>query len=450
MTSYCLFPKESKAFIVRNYGQEEQISSNQLYTLDNGLRVYLLSNYESSLSTLVLAIRAGVAEETPETNGYFHLLEHCLLFRQNNLVKDNFLMKTINEHGMYYNAQTEQDLMFFEICLPGKFLDQALGLLKEVVFNFDLTEEAMGKEKNVILRELEEIERDPQKLGLAKVYELVFPESGYGLPPFGNKEVIREASLKSLREVYSKYFCPENSALVIIGNFDPGKVKEAVSQHFSGLRAGSYQVNKSPIEPRLLSSSHQVELTMNVADAYLMAGLVGPNYNQVEQYGINLLVEILGRGLNPLLYAAFAGYPELVYSARINYLSHARCGLIFLSAVARESRIPTARRLLQNFFIKLSEMNYSPKDYLPDQQIMVIDFLNGGKNRITWSSEKYLENPINLGMGLAKYLLLADENKSRNYLTATDSLTSSDLRKIAYRFFNKGKPVWVIIKPEKK
>jgi len=414
------------------------------------LRVYLLSSYESSLSTVVLAVRAGAAKETSETNGYFHLLEHCLLFRQNNLVKDNFLMKTVNEHGMYYNAQTEQDLMFFEICLPGQFLDRALGLLKDVVFNFDITEEALQKEKNVILRELEEIERDPQKVGLAKVYELVFPESGYGLPPFGNKDVIREASLKNLREIYSEYFSPENSALVIVGNFDPGKVRQTISQYFSMPRAESSKVNKIQSDARPLSSSRQIELTMNVSDAYLMAGLAGPSYNQTEQYGIDVLVEILGRGLNPLLYAAFAGYPDLVYSARINCLTHAGCGLIIVSAVTRESRMQTARRLLQNFFLKLSEINYSPQDFLPGQQMRAIDFLSGGKNRITWLFGKYSENPINLAIGLAKHLLLADENKNKNYLTTIASLTSSDLRKISYHFFNKRKPVWVVIKPEKK
>jgi predicted Zn-dependent peptidase len=95
-------------------------------------------------------------------------------------------------------------------------------------------------------------------------------------------------------------------------------------------------------------------------------------------------------------------------------------------------------------------LNYSLEDYLPGQQLMSIDFLLGGKNRIAWLSEKLLENPISLAMALAKHLLLVNENQTKNYLASIRSLTSSDLRKIAYRFFNKGKPVWVVIKPEKR
>jgi len=446
-----IFPLRSKAFITsKNFKQEERLSSDQLFSLENGLQVYLLPNFQSSLSTLVLAVRAGVVEETPETNGYLHLLEHCLLFRQTNLIKDNLLLKTLHEYGMYYNAHTEQDLMFFEICLPGEFLELALGLLKEVVFNFEITEEDLEKEKNIVLRELAEIERDPQKVGLAKVYELVFPESGYRLPAFGNKKVIKEASFKNLREIYSRFFYPDNSALVIIGDFDPTIVRETVYQHLSGLKAGNSPRVKTSFKSRLLSSSQQVELTMNVSDAYLLAGLVGPGYDQPEQFGMDVLVEILGHGLNPLVYAAFAGYPELVSSVSLYYLSYARGGLILLTANTDEDKIATTRRLLQNFFLKLSELNYSPEDYLPGQQLMSIDFLLGGKNRIAWLSEKLLENPISLAMALAKHLLLVNENQTKNYLASIRSLTSSDLRKIAYRFFNKGKPVWVVIKPEKR
>lgn len=439
-------------FITRSnqYPEEKESLPEIRFSLDNGLKVYLLPDYQSPLSTAVLAVRAGVVEETPETNGYLHLLEHCLLFRQNHLTRDDCLLRMIKEYGIYYNAHTEQDLMFFEVCLPKEFLDKALGLLKEVVFNFNITEEGLEKEKKIVLQELAEIERNPQKVGLAKVYELVFPESSYGLPVYGQDKVVRDSTLNKLREFHSKLFFPEKSALVIVGNFDPVMVKEKVQQHFSDLKAGNVSNSKPQSETRLLSASYQVELAMNISETYLMAGLVGPGYNQPDQIGLDLLVSILGRGLNPLLYAAFAGYPDLVSSATIHYSSHARAGLIFLSATTREDKIATVRRLLQNFFFRLSEVNYSPEDYLPGQQLSAIDFLLGGKNQIRWLSEKSLEDPINLAMALAKHLLLADESQIKNYLASINLLKSSDLRKIARKYFNQGKPVWVVIKPEKR
>lgn len=432
-----------------NYPQKEDRFLETIFSLDNGLKVYFLPDYNTTLSAVVLAVKAGVAEETPETNGYLHLLEHCLLFRQNHLTRDNYLLQLIKENGLYYNAHTEQDLMFFEICLPVKNLEIALNLLRKVVFDFDLTEEGLEKEKKIVLQELKEIERNPQKIGLAKIYEMALSESGYGLPVFGQEQVIRDATLTRLRDFHARLFSPQNSALVIVGSFDSSRLREEVEKYFSDLKPGNILTTRTASPTKLLTSSSQVELTMKIAECYLLAGLVGPGYNHPDQIGLDLLVAILGRGLNPLLFSAFAGYPDLVSSASVHYLCHERAGLIFFSFNTKEDKVTTVRRLVQNFFLRLSEINYSPEDYLPGE-IFTIDFLQAGKNQVRWLSEKALEQPLDLAMAMAKHLLLADKLQAGNYLDSIVSYKSSDLRKIARQYFSKGKPVWVVIKPEKK
>ncbi|MGB9893765.1 MAG: M16 family metallopeptidase, partial [Candidatus Saccharicenans sp.] len=177
---------------------ETKPSDNQ-FQLENGLRVYLLPSPRASLSAAVLAVKAGTSQETQETNGYLHLLEHCLIFRQHGLTGGDQPFKEIRDYGLYYNAHTEPDLMFFEICLSSEHLIQGLSLLKQIVFNFDLKEPDLESEKAIILKELADLFRVPQKVGLSKLYQLVFPETGYALPSFGNPEIIKKANLDSLR-----------------------------------------------------------------------------------------------------------------------------------------------------------------------------------------------------------------------------------------------------------
>jgi len=168
------------------------------FSLDNGLKVYLLPYSGSSLVTIVLAIKVGTADENSRTSGLIHLLEHCLLFRQSHLTAEGRLFRIINQHGLYYNARTEQDLMFFEVSLSRDQIETGLGLLKEVIFSFNLTEEALEQEKAVLLRELAENCRQPEKVGLARVYQLAFPETGYALPVYGKKKLSAgQASLVS-------------------------------------------------------------------------------------------------------------------------------------------------------------------------------------------------------------------------------------------------------------
>jgi predicted Zn-dependent peptidase len=426
---------------------QNQLSEIQ-FRLDNGLEVYLLPFPRTELVAVVLAVRAGVVDEKPENNGHFHLLEHCLLFRQKHLLENDYLTKILKEYGFYYNAHTEQDLMFFELCLPGDFLESGLELLREVVFKFQVSPEELEKEKKILLTELEDIARDPLKTGLARVYELVFPDSGYGLPVHGQQAAIRQASLEALHQLHNRYFRPNNAALVVCGPLEPSEVKKKIEKKLGFLTSDGQPNLRSVEPPKPLNSSPQVELAMKVSDTYLMVGLTGPDYNNPDRIAMDLLTEILGRGLNPLLYGAFSGLPDLISSASLHYFSHQGTGLIFINIISRAERLQTLRRQLQNFFLKISDYNFSREDFPPQQQYYAFDFLLGGKKRFLWLAEKSLENPLTLAMSLAKHLLLRSESGSRNYLKTVESLSSSDLRKVARKYFSRSQPVWVVIKPE--
>ncbi len=419
------------------------------FSLDNGLSVYLLPYSGSPLASVVLAVKVGTADETPETSGLLHLLEHCLLFRQSHLTADGRLFRIISQHGLYYNARTEQDLMLFEIGLSGERLDTVLGLLREAVFSFNLTEEALELEKTVLLKELADNYRRPEKVGLATVYELAFPETGYALPVYGRKEVISRADPADLKDLHQKFFRPDNSALVVVGDFEAEKLKETIKSIFSDLKGGQGLYGRPALSVKYPTSGPTVELRMKVSDTYIMAGLPAPEYSSPDRLPMDMLSELAGQGLSPLIYQAFSGQPDLISSARFHYLNHEQAGLIFISVTSGEDRVPTVKRLIQNFLPRLAEINYSLQDYPPDQQFLVFDFLRGGKNRFQWLSEKMTESPPLLAMSLARHLLLRDDRPQKNYLESIGGLSSSDLRKIARKYLTRARPVWVVIKPEK-
>lgn len=52
------------------------------FTLDNGLKVFLYERHNQPLVNIVAAVNAGSKDETDETSGLVHLLEHYILFRE--------------------------------------------------------------------------------------------------------------------------------------------------------------------------------------------------------------------------------------------------------------------------------------------------------------------------------------------------------------------------------
>lgn len=418
------------------------------FSLENGLKAYLLPYSRPRLTAIVLAIRVGVSDETPETNGLLHLLEHCLLFRQSHLEAEDNLYRLIKKYGMYYNAHTEYDLMFFEICLPPEHLTAGLDLLKKVVYEFNLTEQALDKEKEVLLKELADIRRQPEKVGLSKIYNLAFQNSGYALPVYGDEQVIRRLNLSDLKNWHQKYFTPNNSALVVVGNCDLNELEDSIRNIFSELKPGQPIVRPTVLEFQPLNSSQQIEIKMDVSETYLIAGLIGPNYNHPDRIALDALSEILSGGVYPLLYLAFSSRPNLISSARLHYLTHAQSGLMVITITTSEKNARTTKRLLQNFFSLLPEINYSGNEYLSRTEIGVFDFLLGCQNRFQRFSQKMMEDPLLVAMALGKHLLLGDDSQKINYLEAISSLSPTELRKVARKYFVGGEPVWLVIKPE--
>ena len=435
--------------------EETQTQSPEInFRLENGLQVYFLPTSRYVLGSVVLGLKAGSNFEAEESNGLAHLLEHCLLFRQNYPSGESRWQK-FNQLGLYLNAHTELETMLFETCFPPELLEPALNLLGQVVFDFQLSEKDLEKEKQVVLKELRGIARDPQKTGLAAIYSLAFPSTSYGRPVFGQEAVIKSLPLSSLHNYHHRLFQADNASLVIIGPFEAENIKKMVSSIFSSLPRNSANEIKGiytqPTEKiSLLKESRQAELTMDITETYLMAGLLAPAYNDPEQPLMDVLVEILGYGINPLLYSAFSGRPDLVTSLKINYLLQAKAGLLVITVVTTKEKVFLVKRLLQDLFNHLSEFNYSSEDYPPGQQTGIIDFLTGAQNRIRLLAEASQENPLNLAMSLSRHLLLASDLNRIDYLQTVEKIRSSDLRKLAHRYFGQGKPVWVIINPEGK
>ena len=63
----------------------------------------------------------------------------------------------------------------------------------------------------------------------------------------------------------------------------------------------------------------EIREEMDVKEAYLAIGLIGPDYNNPDQYAVDLLTEILGRGVNPMLNSALRARRDLVQTVSMSY-----------------------------------------------------------------------------------------------------------------------------------
>ncbi len=433
---------------VRVAGEQTETTRYSNFTLENGMKVFLYERHSIPLLNIAFAFDVGTKNETDETNGLVHILEHYILFRGTEMRTGEEIGKDIRSHGAYFNAHTGRDLATFELSLPSEFSDFALENQMEILFQLRLTQEELDKEKQIILEEMSRIKDDPIQYGTSLVYQNLFQNHPYQRPIYGKKEIIEAATVEQIQQFHKKYFMPANCALAIVGDFDTEQMEQKIKAMFGKLENNGFTLQEFE-KVRPLDKNIEIEEEMDVNTGYLIIGTLGPDYNDEDQYDVDVLVEILGRGVIPLLNQPLRGQRELVNTISMGFGAYKYGGIIYLYLTLDPKKITAAKRETIKFLRNSRSLNYSKSDYQGEAQFFALDYLESAKNQIEFRFHQYQERGLNLALSIATHALKSDGTNRGPYITNIENTTSTDMRKAAGEFLSKGAYVILSIVPKK-
>jgi processing peptidase subunit beta len=80
----------------------------------------------------------------------------------------------IENMGAHLNAFTSREMTIFHMQVNKSKIPQSVDILGDILQNSKYTEEAINEERGTILRELEEVNKDPMEVLLEQVYFNVY------------------------------------------------------------------------------------------------------------------------------------------------------------------------------------------------------------------------------------------------------------------------------------
>jgi len=418
------------------------------FKLNNGLRVYLMEKHSVPLVHFAFGFNCGSKDESEETSGLVHLLEHALLFGGSKDRGGDDVGREIRSHGGYYNGHTDRDLSVFVMTVPTEAVDFALSDQKTRLFELPVNQASLDKEKEVILEELRQVKDDPLRYAAALVYQNLFKGHAYEKPVYGDPEVIQNADISQLKEFHHRFFYPANCTLGIVGDFTIADMEIKVRQSLETLESRPLSL---PEHSTALPLKSPIEITesMDVKRGYMVIGLTAPDYNHEDQYAADLLTEVLGRGINPMLNHPLLERRIHVSNLSMSYGAHRYGGVILIRMTMEPKNISAARREILRFLKTTQNLKFSVKDHFGDAQLHAMDFMESARHRILFRSHRSQEYGSLMAGSIARHLLLTDESERPDYIERIQALTSSDLRKTASRYLSKFQVSIVSIVPKK-
>jgi mitochondrial-processing peptidase subunit beta len=135
----------------------------EISTLSNGLTIATESQPHAHTATVGVWIDAGSRAETDDTNGAAHFLEH-MAFKGTGRRSQHELEVEVENLGAHLNAYTSREQTVYYAKSFRKDVPIAVDIISDILQNSKLETSAIEKERDVILREQQEVDKQLEEV----------------------------------------------------------------------------------------------------------------------------------------------------------------------------------------------------------------------------------------------------------------------------------------------
>ncbi len=258
--------------------------NTRIYTLNNGMKVYMSVNKEKPRIQTYIAVRVGGKNDPAETTGLAHYFEHLMfkgsekfgtqnyaaekplldeierLFEVYRKTTDDTKRKAIykqidsvsyqasklsipNEYDKLMaaigadgtNAFTGYDMTVYVEDIPSNQIENWAKIQSDrfehnVIRGFHTELETVYEEKNMSLT------RDGRKV-YEKLQSALFAHHPYGTQTvLGTQEHLKNPSITNIKNYYKTWYVPNNMAICVSGDFEPDFMIKTIDKYFGGLK----------------------------------------------------------------------------------------------------------------------------------------------------------------------------------------------------------------------
>ena len=208
-------------------------------TLDNGIDVYLYPTNKTKNFYISISVKYGARitkykvdnEVINVIPGSAHFLEHKVMA----LSENKEVSKRINELGSLANAWTNYYGTNYNIFGSINLIEN-LKLLLDIFYNTNINEKCVNEEKGIIGEEIDMYKDDINSFLYYKLFDNLFNKSYVKHTVVGERSDIEDITAKSLNRIYDDYYSPNNTFIIVTGNFDKDDVIEVIHEYMDKLK----------------------------------------------------------------------------------------------------------------------------------------------------------------------------------------------------------------------
>ncbi|ERM99906.1 hypothetical protein AMTR_s00110p00066820 [Amborella trichopoda] len=268
--------------------------STKVTTLPSGFRIATESNLASQTATVGVWIDAGSRFETDETNGTAHFLEH-MIFKGTNRRSARALEEEIENMGGHLNAYTSREQTTYYAKILKGDVPVALDILADILQNSCFDEGRINRERDVILREMEEVEGQAEEVIFDHLHATAFQYSPLGRTILGPAQNIKTISKAHLQNYISTHYTAPRMVISAAGAVQHEDMVEQVKKLFTKLSTNPTTAAQLVAkEPAAFTGSEVRMIDDDVSLAQFAVAFEGASWTDPDSIALMVMQSMLG------------------------------------------------------------------------------------------------------------------------------------------------------------
>ena len=398
-----------------------------VFELDNGLKVVGVDYDSPGIVAYYTITRAGSRNEVEEGfSGYAHFFEH-MMFRGTEKYPTEAYGAVIKEMGADSNAFTTDDWTAYHIVASSDSLETIIDIESDRFLNLRYSEEGFRTEAGAILGEYNLNFSNPVALLRETLYGLAFTRHPYRHTTIGLLEDIQEMPNHYNYSVqfYDRYYRPNNSIIVVVGDFDQIELERLIEQYYGDWEPGNFEPF-IPVEPPQSRERTKEIVWPNPTLPFLMVGYHAPSFSDqtIDMPALDVLSQLLFSQTAPLFQKLYL-QEQVVDFLSGGAVDHRDEPLFTIMArITDSTRIDYVRNTITKEIDRLKV------------ELVDTDVLADIKLHMRYAFEMNMDNPASIAETMGHYLQLTEDPQTVNRVYRLyGSVSPDDIRMVATKYF---------------
>lgn len=330
---------------------EYTLPDYQEFTLDNGLTVMLMEQNEVPLIDVNIVVKAGAIADNKA--GLAQLTADSIIFGTQSKTKAE-LNDELDFIGANLNSFANLEFSRVTASFANKDQKQVLALLQAMVLTPRFDAKDFDNHKKRHLLKLEQSKESPKSVISDYFARFTFGEGGYGAAKNGNANSVAAISLGDVQSFHKSYYQPQNTAIVVVGDFDAKKMKKQLSQLFGKWKNGKSMPTPTISEmPTFKKSRVLLVDKKDAVETTFLIGGKGIKQSNEDRVGLSVINTILGGRFTSWLNDELRVNAGLTYGARSRFNTYGQSGSFVMSTFTKTETTVDAVDLALKTYKKL-------------------------------------------------------------------------------------------------